>query len=67
MQIPVGKAQGQEAFVPYVDQECPPPAQSEQRWNKAEEAGQPVVALPLLPKLVFHLMEGWVADPGSSD
>lgn len=67
MWSPVGKARGQEAFVPYAGQECPPPAQSEQRWSKAEEAGQPVAALPLLPKLVLHLMEGWVADPGSSD
>lgn len=32
---PVGKAQGQEAFVPRAGQECPPPAQSQQRWNKA--------------------------------
>lgn len=67
MWSPVGKAQGQEAFVPHAGQECPPPAQSEQRWNKAEEAGQPVVTLPLLPKLTLCLMEGWVTDPGGSD
>ena len=67
MWSPVGKAQGQEAFVPYAGQECPPPAQSEQSWSKTEEDGQPVVALPLLPKLVLHLMEGWVGGPGSSD